>query len=246
MKKIFAALFVSCLVAAAAATAQTTCDDFQNTQAFKGTITMKVNWENNGSDTNCDAWDNNNGKLDFYMVLCYAPVICPICPVEVFQAHQWVVNRNVSPIEIFEIDMTDYTDMIDLGAGSIAVLTDLYYLNADPYLALVGKRTDKFFCTGDVLGPVYKTTIKSLETYFGDWTTETYTSNSDYEVCTEGDEIVYGTVSLSPFKTVVPKVDRPDCPTCPYDIPEFDCDGIIEQINAFLDRKYPAAERTLD
>ena len=201
-----------------------------NSQAFKGTVTLAANWLNNGNPTNCDAWNNEPEKYDLYMVLCFAPVNCPDCPIQIIDIHQWIVNRNVKPAEIWENggrDLVADSDMFCIGGVNLVLLTSLDYISADPGIVLAGKRKDKQVSPG-----FYSTTISSMSGYFG--AADVYV-NQDL-ACSEGDQFVYGTVSLNNYKVKLPAAACPTCLSCD------NCDLYIDAITAYLEKKYPNAD----
>ena len=196
-----------------------------NTAVLKGTVNLNINWWNNGSDTNCDGWDDYSGKLEAWLIICFGEVYCPDCPIEVYDSYLWLVDKKHK--EVYYQDGVDI-DMFCIGGTDIVVVSDLDNLAADPDVVMVGKRKDTV-----VKGTSHYTTeIKSLKGYFAGASWDTRESNDGNIVCVEDTNFVGSTVSYNQYKIKRPKAD---CLSC---LPSDICELAIESISAMLDTKY--------
>jgi len=227
MKKSLVLFVMALCVAGMTAMAEYTDkgSEIVNTAVLKGTVNVDINWLNNGSDTNCDGWNDYSGKLEAWLIICFGEVYCPDCPIEVYASYLWLVDKKHG--EIYSESDVDI-DMFCIGGTDIIVVSDFDAFPADPDVVMAGKRKDTV-----VKGTNYYTTeIKSLKGYFAGATWDTRQSNDYNEVCVEDTNFVGGSVSYSQYRIKRPTAD---CLSC---LPSDICELAIESISAMLETKY--------
>ncbi len=213
--------------------------------SFKGTVDVKFDWVNfsdsSNTDTNCDDWVNFVVKYDAYMVLCYEPVVCPVCPFTVSEAYLWLVNKKTS--EVFVLtnqswDLLSGGGIEDLagycfGDGNVGVVFTAYL----PHLAYVDTNGQVIGTTSVPLRFVlsgmrekynYKTladqNIVTLDGSLGGETITDFNVTTPYWLCDDASEAISGAVSFK--KQSVNIKPDPYCPGCP--VP---CDEVVAWTN---------------
>jgi len=103
------------------------------TTSFTGTVDVKFDWNNYGellrsNGANCDDWSNWAVKYDAYLVLCYDPILCPVCPFDVYEAELWLVNKKTKYVFFASSDFGGIMNQVGFcfGNGNVGVMFDTW------------------------------------------------------------------------------------------------------------------------